>query len=113
VKLESLRRYALSLDGVTEAPHHHYSSFRVAGRIFVTVPPEGDVIHVFVGEDDRERALALYPEWADKLLWGGKVRGLRITLAPAAAPAVKALTLSAYESRAATRPQRARPGGAA
>jgi hypothetical protein len=111
VKLETLRRYALSLEGVTEAPHHHYSSFRVAGRIFVTVPPEGDVIHVFVGEDDRERTLAAYPEWADKLLWGGKVRGLRITLSLAAAPAVKALALRAYEACAATRPRRARPRG--
>ena len=103
MKMETVRRYALSLAGVTEEPHHHYASFRVAGKIFVTVPPEGDVIHVFVDEDDRERTLALYPEWAEKLLWGGKVRGLRITLASAAAPAVKALILRAYETRARKR----------
>jgi hypothetical protein len=109
VKLQTLRRYALSLEGATEAPHHSYASFRVAGRIFLTVPPEGDVAHIFVGEDDRERALALHPEWADKLLWGGKVRGLRITLSLAAAAPVKALARRAYACCAAPRPKRATP----
>jgi negative regulator of genetic competence, sporulation and motility len=60
--METVRRYALSLAEVTEAPHHEYSSFRVRGKIFVTVPPKEDAIHVFVEEEDREQALALYPE---------------------------------------------------
>jgi hypothetical protein len=103
MKLETVRRYALSLDAVTEQPHHEYSSFRVRGKIFVTVPPSEDAIHVFVEEDDRERALASYPAWAGKLSWGGKVRGLRIALASAAPPVVKALVLRAYEAKAGTR----------
>lgn len=103
MKMATVRRYALSLDDVTEAPHHDYSSFRVGGRIFVTVPPKEEVIHVFVDEEDRERALAVYPAWAEKLLWGGKVRGLRITLAPAAAAAVKGLIRKAYETQALKR----------
>src|ERR1700712_1578006 len=100
VKMETVRRFALSLAEVTETPHHEYASFRVRGKIFVTVPPKEDAIQVFVEEDDREQALALYPEWAAKLLWGGKVRGLRITLAPAPAAAVKALVGKAYDARA-------------
>jgi len=100
VKMLAVRRFALSLGEATEAPHHEYSSFRVRGRIFVTVPPQEDAIHVFVGEADREQALAMYPEWAEKLLWGGKVRGLRITLAPAAPAAVKALVRKAYDAHA-------------
>lgn len=100
MKIDAVRRFALSLDDVIEAPHHEYSSFRVRGKIFVTVPPKGDVIHVFVEEEDRELAMALYPDWAEKLLWGGKVRGLRITLAPAPAAAVKRLVTQAYETRA-------------
>lgn len=99
MKMETVRRYALSLESATEQPHHEYSSFRVGGKIFVTVPPKEDVIHVFVAEEDRERALAMYPEWTEKLLWGGKVAGLRVTLAPAAAPAVKALIAKAYDAR--------------
>jgi hypothetical protein len=103
MKLETIRRHALSLEAVTEEPHHDYSSFRVHGRIFVTVPPDETAVHVFVAEEDRERALALHPDWAAKLLWGGKVMGLRITLALASAPEVKALVSRAYETRARKR----------
>ena len=97
MKIATVRTFALSLADTTEQPHHEYASFRLRGRIFVTVPPKEDVIHVFVDEEDRERALAMYPEWAEKLLWGGKARGLRITLAAAA---VKALVRQAYDARA-------------
>ncbi len=89
----------MSLEAVTEEPHHDYSSFRVRGKIFVTVAPAEEVIHVFVGEEDRALALALYPGFIEKLCWGGKVVGLRITL-PAADPStVKALVSKAYETR--------------
>jgi YjbR len=89
----------MSLEAVTEAPHHDYSSFRVRGKIFVTVPPAEEAIHVFVGEEDRELALALYPQFMEKLLWGGKVVGLRIALATAKPGAVKALVSKAYDTR--------------
>ena len=108
MKLATVRRHALSLEDAAEQPHHEYASFRVRGRIFVTVPPTGDVIHVFVGEEDRERALAMYPEWAEKLLWGGKVVGLRITLAAAPAAAVKALVRQAHDARRQAAPSRTR-----
>lgn len=99
MKLDPVRKYAMSLEAVTEEPHHTYSSFRVRGKIFVTVPPEQDCIHVFVAEEDREPALALYPEFTEKLLWGSKVLGLRIRLADAAPAVVKSLVKSAYETR--------------
>jgi hypothetical protein len=101
--MSTVRTFALSLPETTEAPHHHFSSFRVRGRIFVTVPPGEAVIHVFVGEEDRERTLAMYPEWAEKLMWGAKAAGLRIALAPAPAAIVKALVRAAYDARAARR----------
>ena len=103
MKMTTVRRYALSLDAVTEEPHFAYASFRIRGRMIVTVPPGDAVIHVFVPEEDRERALAMYPAWAQKLLWGGKAVGLRVTLAAAPAPAVKALIAKAYEARARKR----------
>jgi hypothetical protein len=99
MKIDPVRRYALSLEAVTEEPHHHYSSFRVRGKIFVTIPPEGDFIHVFVGEEDRQQALALYPEFIQKLLWGTKVLGLRVALASAKPTVVKSLVGKAYETR--------------
>jgi hypothetical protein len=87
------------LEAVTEEPHHNYSSFRVRGKIFVTVPPTEEVVHVFVGDEDLELALALYPDFIEKLLWGGKVIGLRIALAAANPSAVKTLVSKAYEAR--------------
>ena len=75
MKIASVRKHALSLEAVTEEPHHDYSSFRVRGKIFVTVPPAEDFIHVFVGDEDRERALALYPDCVQKLLWEARWSG--------------------------------------
>jgi hypothetical protein len=101
VKVGSVRKHAMSLEAVTEEPHHQYSSFRVRGKIFVTVPPEEDVIHVFLGEDDRDPALALHSNFIEKLLWGGKAVGLRVVLESAKPSVVMALVSKAYEARVA------------
>ena len=99
MKLDPVRKHALSLEAVTEEPHHHYSSFRVRGKIFVTIPPQEDFVHIFVGEEDRQQALALYPEFVEKLMWGQKVLGLRVTLASARPAVVRSLVNKAYETR--------------
>jgi len=103
MRMDTVRRHALSLPDTAEAPHHDFSSFRVKGRIFVTVPPGDEFIHVFLADDDRDRALAMYPDWAEKLTWGAKAPGVRVTLAKADTPAVKALVRKAYDTRAARR----------
>ena len=100
MKLETIRKFALSLPETTEEPHFDSGSYRVAGRIFVTVPPGETHIHVFVSEAVREQALAMYPDFAEKLHWGAKVVGLRVTLAKAPAAAVKLLVRQAWEYRA-------------
>lgn len=99
MKLATIRTHALSLDAVTEEPHHTYSSFRVRGKIFVTIPPEETHLHVFVGEEDREQALAMYPDFTEKLFWGSKVLGLRVDLAKATPSVVKGLVDTAYTTR--------------
>lgn len=96
----AVREYALSLPEVVEQPHHKFGSFRVRGKIFVTVPPGQTHLHVFVAEADREPALAVYPEFAEKLLWGGKVVGLRLNLAKAPAAAVRQLVYRAWVHKA-------------
>ena len=106
-KLDTLRQFALSLPGVTEEPHFDKASFRVGGKIFVTVPPGKTHIHVFVGETLREPALALHPEAIEKLPWGGKIVGLRVDLSACPAAEVKALVRAAYDERAPA-PKRAR-----
>ena len=77
VKLEQIREYAMSLPEVTEEPHFDLSSFRVRGKILATVTADGRYLHIFVDEEDRERALALEPENFEKLWWGSRVVGLR------------------------------------
>ena len=103
MKIDQVRRYALSLPDSTEEPHFEYSSFRVRGKIFMTVPPDEQHMHVFVGEDERERALALYPAFLEKLVWGGKVRGLRVRLSKASPSAVNRLVREAWLGKAPKR----------
>jgi len=101
MKLHQVRKHALALEAVTEEPHHTFSSFRVRGKIFVTIPPDGEYVHAFVSEDERDKALAMYPAFTERLLWGGKVVGLRVHLADAIPSAVKQLVNLAYAARLA------------
>jgi hypothetical protein len=100
MKVPQVRRYALSLPDTTEEPHFEYSSFRVRGKIFVTVPPDEEHIHVFVDDEERERALAIRSTFLDKLVWGGKVRGLRVSLSKASPEVVNNLICAAWVRRA-------------
>jgi hypothetical protein len=100
VTLEQVRRHALSLPEAKEEPHFDRTSFRVRGRIFITARPADSHIHVFVPEHVREPFLAMHPDVASKLLWGGKVVGLRVELHRAPAGLVKELVRSAWASRA-------------
>lgn len=100
MKFATIRTYALSLSEVAELPHHHFGSFRVHGKIFATFPPGENFLHVFVSDEQRERALALYPTFVEKLLWGGKVVGLKVTLSSASSTVVKQLIRQAWETKA-------------
>lgn len=106
MNIEAVRTTALALQETTERPHHHFSSFRVKGRIFMTIPPDGEHIHVFVDEPDREAALAMEPGLVERLVWGGKVVGLRVRLAKARPSAVKLLIDRAYRYKASARSRR-------
>ena len=100
MKLAEVRRFALSLPEAAEAPHFNYASYRVRGKIFVTVPPEQEHIHVFVADEERDRALALDPDFLEKLHWGSTVVGLRVALAAAKPAVVKQLVRQAWMRKA-------------
>ena len=100
MKLEAARRIALALPEAAEAPHFNYTSFRVRGKIFATAPPEGTHLHVFVDDEERERALELHPEFVEKLWWGQKVLGVRVTLAKAEVAAVRRMIEQAWRRKA-------------
>ncbi len=76
------------------------SSFRVRGKIIATVPPEEVFLHVFVDEERRELAVSMYPEFCEKLWWGKKVVGVRVSLAQADADEVKDLLRAAWAAKA-------------
>lgn len=100
MNIAQVRSKALALPEVAEEPHFQSTSFRIRGRIFATVPPAEEFLHVFVREDDREPALAMYPEFIEKLFWGGKVAGLRVVLARAEPKVVAALLQRAWSHKA-------------
>jgi hypothetical protein len=100
MKIDAVRRFALSLPEVTEEPHFHLSSFRVKGKIFTTVPPEATHLHVFVDGDELELMPAAQPNAYEKLFWGKRVAGLRVTLAAAKADDVKHLLRTAWRRKA-------------
>jgi len=101
MKIDTVRRYALSLPEVIEAPHFDYGSFRLrGGRMIATVPPGGELLHVFLPDALREPLLAMHPEFLEKLLWGGKVVGLRVRLPEATPAVVKRMLLQTWEAKA-------------
>ena len=85
VTLELVRALALTLPGATEEPHFDMVSFRVRGKIFATVPPDELHLHLFIDAAETEACVAEDPGAFEPLLWGGKPRGLRVSI-PAAAP---------------------------
>jgi hypothetical protein len=103
LKVEQARRIALSLPEVVEAPHHELSSFRIRGKIFATVPPNGKYLHVFVDEQRREAVVAAEPSAFEKLWWGSKVVGVRVVLAKARPSVVSGLLYSAWCRKAPRR----------
>lgn len=100
MRIGAVRRFALSLPDVTEEPHFEKSSFRVKGKIFATVPPGGRCLHVFVDEGERDLMVSVAPKTYEKLWWGKKVVGLRVTLSLAKSQDVKELLHSAWERKA-------------
>jgi len=100
MKLAAVRKYAMSLPEAAESPHFEYSSFRVRGKIFVTVPPGEEFVHVFAPEEPREVAVAMYPQFIEKLTWGSKVVGVRVAFSEAPPEVVKKLVLAAWKHKA-------------
>ena len=108
LKVEDVRKVALALPESTEEQHHHFGSFRVRGEIFVTIPPGGELLHIFLPDETREHALAMAPEVLEPVLWGSRVLGVRALLPKAKKATVLQLVKQAYghkSSQVASRKQ--------
>jgi hypothetical protein len=98
---DSVRRLATSLPDVTEEPHFHFTSFRIDGKIFATMPPSGVLLHVFVSEEERNLAVLSRPDVCEELHWGKRLVGVKIDLKAADDDLVATLIRSAYDDKAA------------
>ena len=97
------RAFALSLPAVTEEPHFEMTSFRVRGKIFATAPPGGEYLHVFVDEGEIRAAVAEDPAAFEPLLWGKRVRGVRVRIAAAPDERVAELLEESWHRKAPAR----------
>jgi hypothetical protein len=103
LRISTVRRLALALPEVTEAPHFDMAGFRVSGKLFATVPPGHDRVHVFVGADEVAAYCTEYPAAVEELWWGQKLSGCRVTLAAADAILMDELLTIAWSRRAPKR----------
>jgi hypothetical protein len=103
LSMAAVRELALALPGATEEPHFDMASFRVRGKIFATVPPDGLHLHVFVDDAETQACVAEAPGVFEPLLWGGKRRGLRVSLAGADRDRVRELLEEAWRRKASAR----------
>lgn len=105
--VDDVRRIALSLEGTTEEPHFHMTSFRVRKRIFATALPEGDFVHLFL-EEPLARALAEeQPACFSELYWGKAMLGVRAELSQSNLEEIAELLRLAWSRRAGS-PSRGR-----
>ena len=97
---DDVRRIALALPGTTEAPHHERTSFRVGGKIFATMPPDGASVNVLLDEEEARAAAEESPGWVELLWWGRRLSGVRVDLAHADVDMLGELLQDAYRRRA-------------
>src|SRR5271166_6091774 len=98
--LDRVRQFALAFPGVTEEPHFDLTSFRVRGKIFATAPADQAHLHVFVDEPATDAWVTENPDAFEPLLWGRKVRGVRVSLGVAPADRVMELVEDAWRRKA-------------
>ena len=79
------------------------ASFRVRGKIFVTVPPEGTRLHVFVDPVEVEGYVAQDPAAFEPLRWGDRLSGLRVNLAATPASVLAEVIEEAWRRKAPRR----------
>ncbi len=99
---------AFSLPETTEQDHHGFPSFRVAGKIFATLPNAAHV-HVMLSDTLVEMAIGTSPLACEELRWGKRPSGVRVTLASAASAHLEMLLTEAWRLKAPAKLVRAHP----
>lgn len=92
------RQLALALPDAVEQDHHGFPSFRVAGRIFATLP-KPDRLRAMLDEHGIRSAAASWPESCREFYWGRRLACVEIDLAHATEPLVRTLLAEAHEHK--------------
>lgn len=100
VSAAGVRKLALAFPEATEQPHHDMTSFRVRGKIFATMPPEGARLHVFLSEPAVASYCAEFPAAVEELWWGKKLSGCRVILRSADRALVREMLAESWRRRA-------------
>jgi hypothetical protein len=104
VNVEAVRHAALTLPETTEEPHFESASFRVRGKIFATLPADGDHLHVMVDADEARAVAAGSGPAFEELWWGRKLSGVRVHLSSVDEPGlVEELLEDSWRRRAPKR----------
>jgi YjbR len=90
---------ALSLPGAVEQDHHGIPSFRVAKKIFATLPAPG-LLRVFVREESARSAVQRHPAWCELVRWGAKISGVGFALDVTPPEVVEEYLTEAWADRA-------------
>ncbi|MEA2716243.1 MAG: hypothetical protein QOI99_560 [Actinomycetota bacterium] len=86
MEVDAVRTFALSLPEAAESPHFESASFRIRGRIFATLPADGEHLHVMVDEDEARAVAAGEGGSFEELWWGKKLAGVRVHLPSVESP---------------------------
>ena len=95
----AFRKLALAQAGAEEGRHMDHPDFRVGGRIFATLAPDGERGGVKLAPAEQRRALRAHPTWLEAAAgaWGRQGFTL-VDLAGADPAAVRGLVESAWRS---------------
>ena len=98
---DQFRRLALALPEAVESAHMGHPDFRVRGKIFATLGPDGEWGMVKLSIDEQQRFLDASPDVFEPVPGGwGRKGATRVILATAKAASLKPALLSAWRSTA-------------
>lgn len=97
------RRLALGLPTAVELPHFELTSFRVGGKIFACLTPDGTELRVFVDPDRAAALAAEHPGFARVLMWGQNVAGVAFALPDTSESIALAVLQESWKKRAPRR----------
>lgn len=92
------RQLALALPHAVEQDHHGFPSFRVAGRIFATLPSP-DRLRAMLDEHGIRSAAATWPGICREFYWGKRLACVEVDLTKANQQLVSSLLAEAWEHK--------------